>query len=247
MPKITTLLTSFNRLEMLEEAIRSVQHNTFTDWQLIIGDSSTLEDQRVKIKDYCEKLASEDPRIIFFQYRFWSEEERKRKCEFANKLNKMAKHATGEYITYLNDDDLYASDYYQAYLDVFESVPEAKVAYTGQKAYMANPEDPDKPLFQYSIPAKDIKRCMFFCVDQNCVCHKRELLKEVGGWCDDWWVNGYADAEFWFRLASAGHVAYPTGKFTSLKTIHPNRISAGAEIPYDKAMSKTPTNVMKGE
>jgi len=208
--------------------------NSYDDWQLVIGDSSTLKEQREAIRQYCEGLEKEDSRIIFKQYRAWSEEERERKCEFATKINKMAKEATGDWFTYLNDDDLYHSHYYQAYKDVIDGIPEVKIVYTGQHAMTIDGQ------VQYSLPAINIKRCMFFCVDQNCVAHRRELLEEVNGWCTDPWVNGYADAEFWWKLAQKGYLAYPTSKYTSIKTIHAGQISAGAKVPYDN-----PLNIMQ--
>jgi len=223
-PKFSTLLTSFNRPLMLKNAVNSVLHNTFEDWQLIIGDSSNKDEERRLIKEYGESLEKEYPgKIIFRQYHVFTEDENKTICNFAWKNNKMFKLATGEYITYLCDDDLYSKDYYQAFLDVFENIPEAKVAYTGQRAFTPAPDD--KPIFRYQLPANNIKRCMFFCVDHNCVAHKREIFDEVGGWCDEEYVNGYADAEFWYRISEHGYLAYPTHKITSIKTVHPESIT----------------------
>jgi len=232
MPLFSTILTSFNRADMLKNAVKSVKLQTFSDWQLIIGDSSTLQEQRDAIKEYGEALEKEDPRIIFRQYRAWTEEERARKVEYATKINKLYKLATGDWVTHLNDDDLYHVTYYQAYKDVMDAIPEAKVIYTGQYAV-----SPDGKL-QYALPAKDIKRSMFFCVDQNCVAHKREIFDEVGGWCTEPYVSTYADAEFWWRISEAGYLAYATGKVTSIKMIHQGQISSGAEIPYDERAIK---------
>jgi hypothetical protein len=218
-------MTSFERPGMLINAIESVKKNTFTDWQLVIGDSSKKKENREKIKEIVDKYALEDSRIVFKQYRAWSEEEDKRKCNYAWKNNQMFKVATGDWITYMNDDDLYSSDYYQAYVDTMEIVPNASVIYTGQKAFKLDQTGGDKHELVYMLPAYDIKRCGFFCVDQNCVSHKRELMAEVGGWEDDVSVNNYADAEFWYRLACKKYLMYPTGKYTSIKSIHPGAIS----------------------
>jgi hypothetical protein len=206
--------------------VRSVQHNTFEDWQLIIGDSTKEKEIRQEIAELGNQLMKEDNRIIFKQYRAWSEADDERKCNYAWKNNQMFKLATGKYITYHNDDDLYAKDYYRAFLDIFENYPEAKVVYTGQKAYMLR-EDNNYTTndIHHVLPAMDIKRCMFFCVDQICVAHDRDILTEVGGWCDDPHVKNYADAEFFYRIWQKGYLAYPTGKFTTIKTVHPGAIS----------------------
>lgn len=226
MPVFSTLCTSFNRPEMLKNCVRSVQNNTFQDWQLIIGDSSKDKKIREEIAQYGNQLMKEDKRIIFKQYRAWSDKEDERKCNYAWKNNQMFKLATGKYITYHNDDDLYGTDYYQAFHDVIEGMPEASVIYTGQKAYVIkNQGEYTEKDIHHALPAMEIKRCMFFCVDQICVAHKREIMEEIGGWCDEPHVSTFADAEFWFRIYEKGYLAYPTKKFTTIKSVHPGAIS----------------------
>ena len=229
MPVFSTLCTSFNRPKMLINCVRSVQANTFEDWELIIGDSSKTKEMRQEVAELCYELGKEDKRIIFKQYRAWSDAEDERKCNYAWKNNQMFKMAKGQYITYHNDDDLYAKDYYQSFLDVFNAVPEASVVYTGQKAYILREDNlyTEKDI-HHVLPAMEIKRCMYFCVDQICVAHKKEVFNEVGGWCDKPHVKNFADAEFWYRLWEKGYLAYPTQKFTTIKSVHPGAISQQA-------------------
>jgi len=228
MPLFSTLLTSFDRPEMLKNAVESVKKNTFKDWQLIIGDSTKDPVKRQAIAEIGSNYAKDDPRIVFKQYRAWSTAEDEKKCNYAWKNNQMFKLATGDWITYLNDDDLYSSDYYQAYIDVMNIIPNAAVVYTGQKAFKVDDSGKEKHDLVYVLPAIDIKKCGFFCVDQNCATHKRELMEEVGGWEDGVEVNNYADAEFWYKLARKKHLMYPTGKYTSIKSIHAGSISQQA-------------------
>jgi glycosyltransferase involved in cell wall biosynthesis len=213
---------------MLKNAIESVLNNTFKDWQLIIGDSTKEPDIRKEIEELSIEYAEKDNRIIFKQYRAWSSKEDELKSNYAWKNNQMFKLASGDWITYMNDDDLYSSDYYQAYVDIINKFPEASVIYTGQKAFKVDPTGNEKHELVYTLPAMDIKRCGFFCVYQNCVAHKREIFEEVGGWQDDISVNNYADAEFWYRMACKKHLMYPTGKYTSIKSIHEGSISQQA-------------------
>jgi spore maturation protein CgeD len=234
MPLFSTCLTSFERPEMLVNAIESVRKNTFEDWQLIIGDSTKDSIKRQRIYEICREYEANDKRIIFKQYRAWSAKEDEQKSNYAWKNNQMFKLAEGEWITYMNDDDLYSSDYYQAYVNIMKVMPSASVIYTGQKAFKVDETGKENHELVYMLPAFDIKKCGFFCVDQNCVAHKREVFNEVGGWVDDVSVNNYADAEFWYKIALKKHLMYPTGKYTSIKSIHAGAISQKAQAENTK-------------
>jgi glycosyltransferase involved in cell wall biosynthesis len=231
-PLFSTLCTSFGRLEMLKNCIKSVRNNTFQNWQLIIGDSTKDPGQRKQINEYCQKIIKEDKRIKFKQYRAWSDREDQLKCNYAWKNNQMFKLADGKYITYHNDDDVYTRDYYQSFVEAINQFPEGKVFYTGQKAFrVRNDDDYTEEDLCRVLPADSIKRCMFFCVDQICVAHHRDIFTEVGGWETGPHVNTYADAEFWYKIAEKGYLAYPTCRFTTLKSIHAGQISNQAGRP----------------
>lgn len=227
MPLFSTILTSFNRPHTLKNAVNSVIHNTVTDWELIIGDSSNNDKDRIIIEDYCKSLEEKDSRIKFKQFEKFTKADTERKCEFAYKINELFKLTSGKYITYLCDDDLYSKNYYQAYLDVYETHPEADVVYTGQNAFATDLTGGNNHEFRYRLPAEHIKRNMFFTVDHNCVSHKREVFDKVGGWDDSPWLKGFADAEFWAKLAFAGYLAYPTHRITSIKSVHIKNITHG--------------------
>lgn len=98
MPKVSVLIPAYNRELYLPDAIRSVQEQTYQDWELIIiNDAST--DNTGTIAD---TFAVEDSRIRVIHH-----EENKLR---SGALNSGIDAATGEYICFLDSDDIYLPD-----------------------------------------------------------------------------------------------------------------------------------------
>ena len=95
MPKVSVILTTYNRPEFLKQAVNSVFEQTLKDWQLVIIDDASTDPTVSKIL----KEAEEDPRVICF-----------RNAENINNLSKLwnsgLDFARGEYICFLDDDNM---------------------------------------------------------------------------------------------------------------------------------------------
>ena len=90
MKLVTAIITTHNRIELLERAIESVFGQTYPNIELIVVDDASTDGT----KEYCEKQQ--------FQYIYISREE-SRGGNYARNLGiKMAK---GEYVAFLDDDD----------------------------------------------------------------------------------------------------------------------------------------------
>ena len=59
--KVTILLSTYNGEQFLAEQIKSIQEQTYRDWQLLIRDDGSTDGTRAVIEDFCHK----DDRIAF--------------------------------------------------------------------------------------------------------------------------------------------------------------------------------------
>ncbi|MBF1700046.1 MAG: glycosyltransferase family 2 protein, partial [Streptococcus sanguinis] len=59
--KVTILLSTYNGEQFLAEQIKSIQEQTYRDWQLLIRDDGSTDGTRAVIEDFCRK----DDRISF--------------------------------------------------------------------------------------------------------------------------------------------------------------------------------------
>jgi len=86
MPKISCIMPVYNTAEYLDEAIQSILHQSFSDFEFIISDDGSNDWSKEIIKKY----TSQDSRIIFL-------DNPKNRGICAN-LNDMVQIAKWEYI-----------------------------------------------------------------------------------------------------------------------------------------------------
>ncbi len=96
MPKISIVLTTYNRKELLSETIFSILGQSFTDFELIIVDNFSHYDFPAHMSSF------HDDRIIALQ--------NQNNGIIAINRNYGIKYAQGDYIAFCDDDDLWNSD-----------------------------------------------------------------------------------------------------------------------------------------
>ncbi len=105
-PKVSIICATYNRAHVLSYAIRSVLASTFTDWELIIvGDACTDDTERII-------AAFEEPRVSFENLPTNSGGQ-------GAPNNRGLEKANGDYIFFLNHDDLYLADHIEKALQFF--------------------------------------------------------------------------------------------------------------------------------
>lgn len=115
MPLISVIIPAYNSEKTIQETIESVLKQTFSDFELIIvNDGST--DTTLEIIS-----SIKDPRIKVFTYP---------NAGVAVSRNRGISHSTGEFISFLDADDLWTADKLEAQLKALQENPEAAVAYS---------------------------------------------------------------------------------------------------------------------
>lgn len=110
MCKFSIIIPTYNRANRLTSAIDSVLKQTESDWELIIVDDGSTDDTAEQAAKY------KDPRIKYF---YKENEER------AIARNFGIKQVLGNYITFLDSDDLYYSHYLAEALNLIALHPQA--------------------------------------------------------------------------------------------------------------------------
>lgn len=91
MKKVSAVITTHNRLELLKRAIESVKSQTYTNIELIV----VCDGSEDGTKEYCESIDD----IIFI----YIPKEKSKGGNYARNIG--IKHSTGDYVALLDDDD----------------------------------------------------------------------------------------------------------------------------------------------
>jgi glycosyltransferase involved in cell wall biosynthesis len=115
MPTISVIIPAFNAQATIKETIASVQAQTFSDFEIIVIDDGST-DNTLKILQQIT-----DSRLRIFSYSNGGT---------AVARNRGISQATGDYIAFLDADDLWTPNKLERQLQALKTHPEAGVAYS---------------------------------------------------------------------------------------------------------------------
>lgn len=188
--KISIIMAAYNAENTVEEAVHSVQAQTFTNWELlIVNDCST--DNTLEIVD---RLAKEDERIRVIM------NPRNSGVSFTRKNG--LEHAEGEWIAVLDSDDKWAAEKLEKEIQLQKETG-AQLLYTGS-AFMTN--EGERMEWEMHVPTKVTYRQL---LKQNIISNSSSLvLKDL---YSKYYSSGdgmHEDFAMWLRILKSGVVAY---------------------------------------
>jgi glycosyltransferase involved in cell wall biosynthesis len=188
-PFVSVIVRTCNRRRSLEECLQSLKAQTWQDFEVILINDGG--------EDVADLVAEVSPPLRV-TYRAWRPSRGRPQA-----LNAGLKEAKGEFLSYLDDDDIYypdhletlvtalrSSNYLVAYTDIvwaFQRLtPEGGYETYERRQLHAREFDPDWLLFENYIPS-------------NAIMHARACLEAVGSFDETFEV--LEDWELWIRLA----------------------------------------------
>ncbi|WP_332694850.1 glycosyltransferase family 2 protein [Halalkalibacter lacteus] len=196
-PKVSVILTSYNKPQTVWKAIESVLKQTLQEWELFIMDDASNEDTTTIIKKY-----SIDNRVHYYNSHI-DDQDRYKKTRYAVLINQAIPLTTGKYLSYLTDDTEYLPTRLKEMVNYLDRNSNIGIVYSGQ---MIRYVDSELKLISEKIRKPDgiLKRAANR-VDHCSVMHTRNIADQVfqkyrSYWDDNpkYWHNG--DAAFWSRL-----------------------------------------------
>jgi glycosyltransferase involved in cell wall biosynthesis len=185
MSTISVIVPAYNAEKTVLETITSVLNQTFSDFELIvINDGST--DQTLELLSTVK-----DHRLKIFSYPNGG---------VPVARNRGLSHATGDFIAFLDADDLWTPDKLELQLATLQQHPDAGVVYSW--AYYMDEEGEsfhaDNPIFFAGNVCAELLVRDFIVSGSNCLI-RRQAIESVGEF--DPSIPGADDWDYWIRLA----------------------------------------------
>lgn len=170
--KVSIITPSFNRADIIHETANSIFQQTYTHWEWVITDDGSTDESWELLQQY----AAKDQRVKIYQ----RNRDPKGPCVCRNIS---IQHATGDYLLFLDSDDLLASFCIEQRVNTMAQYPNADFLIFPMLMFKQKPDDL-KLLWNVDSNVDDIERMLI----SDPVCQgtgtlwKRDSFIKLGMW-----------------------------------------------------------------
>jgi len=186
--KVSVIVLTYNRAHMITEAIDSVLNQTFKDFELIIVDNYSSDNTESVVKSYVDK------RIRYFK--------NQNNGLIGINRNYGIKKSQGEYVAFLDDDDLWLPEKLKRQVELLDSNREVGLIYSDSYVINGNGDFRENTLFygRKTIRGDAFSELLQFnFIPMLTVIVRRAVLDKVGGFSLRYKIS--QDYDLWLRIA----------------------------------------------
>jgi len=202
--RVTVVVPVRDRVEMLRRAVESVLEQTYQDFDLVVVDDASKQDLS-SVKDVVEGMGHQ-----------WLKRERNEGVAAARNIG--TEMVDGEWVAFLDSDDVWAAEKLERQMAWHVEHPEIKISQCEEEwkrnglplRKKNSQQQPDGWIFE-----KCVEVC---CISPSCVMMSRRLWQELGGF--DTRYRVCEDYELWLRIALRNSVGLVRSEFGPLVTRH---------------------------
>ena len=211
-PKVSVLMTCYNAASTIEESVRSVLAQTFTDFELVLVDDLSSDNSIALI----EKIS--DPRI---KIKKLATRHRRTKA-----LNQGFNLCRGKYVSVLDADDIADPTRFSKQVNFLEDNP--KIVAVGTWFTNINENGELISRSEFKTTSSDIRRSLAFnsVLVHSSMMYRRSVANLQGGYLEDF---DYAqDFALWIALAEIGDIGAIPEQLTKIRRLA-NSMTSGKD------------------
>jgi glycosyltransferase involved in cell wall biosynthesis len=206
-PLVSIVMATKNYARFLPQAVESVLAQTYSDWELLIIDDGSTDDTPAVIQPFLS-----DRRVRFL---------RSDQLGQSRAKNLGIGLSRGEYIAFLDADDIWEPTKLTKQLAVFREHPDVGLVFTRRSLI----DESDQPIVTSPTAAPPRGHVLPELVVQNFVCFssvmvRREVLAHVGRFDPQWDLA--IDYDLWLRVAAHHHFDWVDEELVRYRTGHGN-------------------------
>jgi glycosyltransferase involved in cell wall biosynthesis len=191
-PLVSVVMAAYNSAEYLQEAVRSVLNQSYTNLELIITDDAST-DNTLRI---AEKLAESDNRISVYSIPHAGRPSVPR--------NHCIKNAKGDLVAFLDSDDIWVKDKLKEQVDIMISNPGTGFVYSVSVTFgevnIFSPFYEVLPLFFRAAKKREDLLNIGNTIPLSSVLVDADILKKLNGFDEDPELK-VEDYDLWLRLS----------------------------------------------
>lgn len=190
---VSIIIPTYNYGHLINETIESVLNQTYTNWECIIVDDGSTDNT----KDVVAIFLKKDNRIKYVY---------QDNCGTSSAKNKGIEIATGEYLLFLDSDDLLERNKILDSIEIFKNNSSADIVYSEAQLFTSEENNTivykDSSYFkiqnhQFNSLIEFLLKTNIFLMGSFII--KREIIKEIGYFSED--LKAVEDWHYWIRIA----------------------------------------------
>ncbi len=210
---VSVIIPTFNRCGFLQEAVDSVLRQSYRPLEVIIVDDGSEDSSYELIKPFLTKC----PVGIICRYFY------QRNNGVSSARNTGLKQALGEYISFLDSDDLWDSRKIETQMEFMTHQSEYQACYTDEiwirKGVRVNPKN-----IHQKYSGNIYTHCLPLCIiSPSSILMKRDVIDRIGLFDED--LPACEDYDYWLRLSSQYPVYFIEEKLITKRGGHKDQLS----------------------
>jgi len=235
-PFFTVVIPTYNCADFLKRAITSVFSQTYQNFEVIVIDNSSKDNTEDVLNSF------DDKRLIAIKVN--------NNGIIAHSRNKGIENAKGDWIAFLDSDDVWKPEKLEKVKESVDQNPEV-ILICHDEQYVENSEIKNR--LRYGPAVQNLYQRLLFkgnCVSTSATCLRKDIAIETGGFSEKKEFKTAEDYEYWIRLAQVGQFYFIKeilGEFhvhgensSSNIHIHTNAGMAVKEYHFSLWLSKFP-------
>lgn len=181
MPVVSVIIPSYNLGKYIGETLQSVKDQTFQDWECIVVENGSSDNS----KDVIREFVSQDGRFSMIPLL--------NNIGVAAARNRALQRCFGQYILFLDADDLIGPGYMEAAVSALEEDPSLDVVYARAERFG---EESSWDLPPFDMNTMLARNCLYV----SCFFRKHTHDLYYGKGFDTSFEHGYEDWDFWLSF-----------------------------------------------
>lgn len=186
---VSIVLPTYNGEKYIRKSIESVINQTYIDWELIVIDDCSTDSTNCIVAEY----AGKDDRIKLYK--------NDRNLRLPGSLNVGFSNASGEYLTWTSDDNIYKTNAIEKMLDILQKNKDCGLVFSRMENI-----DADGVVKDLSYVPERVEELYYRNIVGASFMYTREVYKEIGDYDPEKFLM--EDYDYWLRIMRLYTVKY---------------------------------------